>query len=157
MMLFKMQVPQQPNGSDCGFYTMHFAKVFMEDPEKCRDIIWVWYHLTVFSVTMKADLPWSPGRQRTCPRHGGMPSLCRPSLGKKLTSPSRKLQTRKLQTRARVRKVLDPSPIHIMDVISCAVMKLVLLICCNITWIGSLAKCDVWSLQRSLLGAGGWH
>jgi len=37
----KMQVPQQPNGSDCGFYTMHFAKVFMEDPEKCRDMIWV--------------------------------------------------------------------------------------------------------------------
>ena len=35
------QVPQQPNGSDCGYYALHFAKAFLEDPEKYRNIIWV--------------------------------------------------------------------------------------------------------------------
>jgi Ulp1 family protease len=35
------KVPQQLNGSDCGFYALHFAKVFINDAKKCRDLILV--------------------------------------------------------------------------------------------------------------------
>jgi hypothetical protein len=42
MMRIKMnQVPQQLNGYDCGYYALHFAKVFVEDPDKYRALIWV--------------------------------------------------------------------------------------------------------------------
>jgi hypothetical protein len=41
MLNLSCQVPQQCNGSDCGFYALHFAKQFMADPEKYQKLIWV--------------------------------------------------------------------------------------------------------------------
>jgi Protease, Ulp1 family len=35
----KPQVPQQPNGYDCGYYALNFALAFMERPEQCREFI----------------------------------------------------------------------------------------------------------------------
>ncbi|EIN12536.1 hypothetical protein PUNSTDRAFT_97302 [Punctularia strigosozonata HHB-11173 SS5] len=34
------QVPVQPNSCDCGVYLLHFAKTFMEDPERFAALIW---------------------------------------------------------------------------------------------------------------------
>ncbi|KAL0092266.1 hypothetical protein J3Q64DRAFT_1210452 [Phycomyces blakesleeanus] len=37
--LVHANVPQQKNGSDCGIYLIHFVGVFLENPEKCIDLL----------------------------------------------------------------------------------------------------------------------
>jgi Ulp1 family protease len=32
-------VPEQDGTNDCGYYMLKFAQMFVENPEKCRDII----------------------------------------------------------------------------------------------------------------------
>ena len=35
----KAQVPVQPNYCDCGLYLLHFAKMFLSDPDKFKNLI----------------------------------------------------------------------------------------------------------------------